>query len=60
MIFGANCEENSVVIVRYVKFLLHEITEIEKKVFNIHGKNVRFTFSEFPNDLKMMAFLAGE
>ena len=60
MIFGANCEENSVVIVRYVKFLLHEITEIEKKVFNIHGTNVRFTFSEFPNDLKMMAFLAGE
>ena len=44
----------------YVKFLLHEITEIEKKVFNIHGTNVRFTFSEFPNDLKMMAFLAGE
>ena len=60
MIFGANCEENSVVIVCYVKFLLHEITEIEKKVFNIHGTNVRFTFSEFPTDLKMMAFLAGE
>ncbi|CAB4033702.1 Hypothetical predicted protein [Paramuricea clavata] len=56
----ANCEENSIVIVRYVKFILHEITEIEKKVFNIHGTNVRFTFSEFPNDLKMMAFLAGE
>ena len=34
MIFGANCEENSVVIVRYVKITLHEITEIEKKVFN--------------------------
>lgn len=60
MIFGANCEENSVVIQRYVKFLLHEITEIEKRVFNINGANVTFRFSEFPNDLKMIAFLAGE
>ena len=60
MIFGANCEENSIVIVRYVKFLLKEITEIEKREFQIDGKNVKFTFSEFPNDLKLMAFLAGE
>jgi hypothetical protein len=39
---------------------LKEITEIEKREFQIDGKNVKFTFSEFPNDLKMMAFLAGE
>ena len=43
-----------------MKFLLQEIIEIEKKVFDIDGKIVTFTFSEFPNDLKMMAFLAGE
>ena len=60
MIFGASCEENSFVVYRYVKFLLQEIIEIEKKVFDIDGKIVTFTFSEFPNDLKMMAFLAGE
>ena len=60
MIFGANCEENSIVIVCYVKFVLKEITEIEKRELQIDGKNVKFTFSEFPNDLKMMAFLAGE
>ena len=53
-------EKNSIVVYRYVKFLLQEIIEIEKKVFDIDGKIVTFTFSEFPNDLKMMAFLAGE
>ncbi len=46
MIFGANCKENSIVIIHYVKFLLKEIIII--------------LFSEFPNDLNMMAFLAGE
>ena len=60
MIFRDNCEENSIVVYRNVNFLLQEIIEIEKKVFDIDGKMVTFTFSEFPNDLKMMAFLAGE
>lgn len=36
------------------------MSEIEKKTFKVNGTEVRFFFSEFPNDLKMLAFLAGE
>ena len=36
------------------------MSEIEKKTFQVNGTEVKFTFSEFPNDLKMLAFLAGE
>ena len=60
LIFGANCSESSPVVQRYVKFLFREMSEIEKKTFEVNGTEVRFIFSEFPNDLKMLAFLAGE
>ena len=57
LIFGANCPESSPVVQRYVK-----LSEIEQKMEKIefNGREVRFIFSEFPNDLKMLAFLAGE
>ena len=60
LVFGANCGESSIVIQRYVKFLFSEISEIKKTSFVVNGKEIKFEFSEFPNDLKMMAFLAGE
>ena len=56
LIFGANCPENLPVVQRYVKFLFREMSEIEKKTFKVNGTEVRFIFSEFPNDLKMLAF----
>ena len=59
LIFGANCSESSPVVQRYVKFLFREMSEIEKKTFQVNGTEVRFIFSEFPNDLKMLAFLTG-
>ena len=55
LIFGANCPESLPVVQRYVK-----LSEIEQKTFEVNGTGVRFIFSEFPNDLKMLAFLAGE
>ena len=36
------------------------MSEIEKKTFEVNGTEVRYIFSEFPNDLKMLAFSAGE
>ena len=60
LILGANCRENLPVVQWYVKFLFREMSEIEKKTFEVNGTEVRFIFSEFPNDLKMLAFLAGE
>ena len=60
LILGANCHEDSLVVQRYVKFLLNEISHIEKQTFNVDGVDIKFRFSEFPNDLKMLALLAGE
>ena len=60
LILGANCPESLPVVQRYVKCLFREMSEIEKKTFEVNGAEVRFIFSEFPNDLKMLAFLAGE
>ncbi|PFX28347.1 LINE-1 retrotransposable element ORF2 protein [Stylophora pistillata] len=37
-----------------------EMLVMEKKNYSINGREIRFKFSEFPNDLKMLAFLAGE
>ena len=35
LIFGSNCQESSVVVQRNVKFMLNEISEIEKKTFKL-------------------------
>ena len=43
-----------------MKHLLQEMTTIEGKTYSINGKDINFKFAEFPNDLKMLAFLAGE
>ena len=60
LILGANCPGSSPVVQRYVKFLFRKMSEIEMKTFEVNGTEVRFIFTEFPNDLKMLAFLAGE
>ena len=60
MIFEANCSEDSVVVRRYVSYLFKEISVMEKQSYSIRDREIRFKFSEFPNDLKMLAFLAGE
>ena len=33
---------------------------MEKQSFSISCREIKLKFSEFPNDLKMLAFLAGE
>ena len=64
LLFGANCSENCVVVQRFVKMLLADIHDIEKSVLTCshNGKqvNVKFSFTELPNDMKMLAFLSGE
>jgi hypothetical protein len=36
-----------------------EIDEIEKASFNINNMVIKFKFAELPNDMKMLAYLAG-
>ena len=60
LIFGANCSENCTAVEKYVSNILSDISYLEKNIFSINGKNVKFVFSELPNDMKMLCFLAGE
>lgn len=65
LIFGANCCENALPVLRYISFLLSEIKTIQQETFTIvinatTYNNVKFKISELPNDMKMLAFLAGE
>lgn len=59
--FGANCESESCAVVQnYVKSVCKQISDLEGKVFDVDGIHVTFKFSELPNDMKMLALLAGE
>ena len=63
-IFGANVSESSKLVRRYILKLLSDIKFLESKVFNIdlggQSYKVEFKLGEMPNDMKMLAFLAGE
>ena len=56
LILGANCPESSPVVQRYVKFLFRELSEIEKKTFEVNGTEVRFIFPNFQMTLKCLLF----
>jgi len=65
LIFGANCPENALPVLRFINILLSDITTIQQETFSIkinndNFVNVRFKIAELPNDMKMLAFLAGE
>ena len=45
---------------RYCQFFCNEISELEKKVFEIEGLHVNFKCAELPNEMKMLAMLGGE
>ena len=63
-IFGGNVKENGTVVRRYVLQLLSDLRYLESEVFNVtvYGteRSVEFRVQSLPNDLKMLAFLAGE
>ena len=64
LIFGGNVEESSHVVRRFVLRVLSDIRYLESQVFqiNLNSKTykVEFKLGELPNDMKMLAFLAGE
>ena len=64
LLFGANCTENSIPVQRFIKLLAADIKDIESTPHTINVNNspvtVKFSFSELPNDMKMLCFLAGE
>ena len=64
LLFGANCSDNCLPVKRFLNNLLSSINKIQTSSYSIACKgkaiDVRFVFSELPNDMKMLAFLAGE
>jgi len=62
--FGANVSESGLVVRNYVKKLVSELQYLEQNIFQVnvndHLINVEFKVESFPNDMKMLAFLAGE
>ena len=45
---------------RYISISCKEIDQIEMASFNVNDTVIKFMFAELPNDMKMLAFLAGE
>ncbi|KAK2562638.1 hypothetical protein P5673_014329 [Acropora cervicornis] len=64
LLFGANCSEDCEPVSRCVTMLKGQMTQIEKKTYpiQVNGKEVvlSFKFELLPNDMKYLAFLAGE
>ena len=61
LVFCANCESESCGVVQnFVKYACKQMKDFEGKVFAVGGFHVTFKFKELPNDMKMLANLAGE
>ena len=59
LVFGANCQETSMVFKKYVLATCKQMADLQGKVFEINGLFVTFSFED-PNDMKMLAMLGGE
>mgnify|MGYP001794764206 CR=1 FL=1 len=64
LLFGANCSEDCKATRRYIRMLRSQIEKNEKNTYllivNGERKNVTFYFELLPNDMKYLAFIAGE
>ena len=64
LLFGANCSESCIPVKRFLGKLMDDIHRIQKSTYSIvvneEHVDVKFVFAELPNDMKMLAFLAGE
>ena len=64
LLFGANCSENCQPVINFLIKLMIDIHKIENTTYSITFKgeviHVKFVISELPNDMKMLAYLAGE
>lgn len=51
LVFGANVEESSVIVRRYVQSVCKQIVDLEGKIYEIIDLHVTFHFEELPNDM---------
>ena len=55
LIFGANCDESSPAVKKYVRSLLPQLSELERTEYEFEDFKYRFKLEELPNDMKMLA-----
>ena len=64
LVFGANCSENCLPVSRFIFKLISDIQHVSNTTYSVSCKGqpvlVKFVVGELPNDMKMLAFLAGE
>lgn len=64
LLFGADIEESSYITSKFICKLVSDMNYLEDNIFSLQRKQnvvkVEFKFTELPNDMKMLAFLAGE
>ena len=64
MIFGADVDETSKIVKNFVLKSISDINFLESQVFEVtineKSFKIEFKLTEMPNDMKMLAFLAGE
>ena len=64
LLFGANVDEGSLIVRRFIMKLVNDLKYLESQVFKINVLQncykVEFRVGEIPNDMKMVACLAGE
>ena len=64
LLFGGAVEENSEIVSNFFKILIKDVLFLESNIFEIATDSgnykVEFKLVELPNDMKMVAFLAGE
>jgi predicted HNH restriction endonuclease len=64
LLLRANCAENCLPVKHFLGKLMTDIKQSQSFPYSILAKggsiDVKFVFAELPNDMKMLAFLAGE
>ena len=62
LLCGANCKEDSIVMVRYATDLFNAISVLESKQYTdvVDDVTISFTFELVPADMKWLAFYSGE
>ena len=64
LIFGSNVKENGQVARNYLKELFCELKTVERQIYEVESNGqifkVEFKVESIPNDMKMLAFMAGK
>lgn len=53
LLFGGNCSASCVPVQKFTTRLVSDMEYMETKVLKVNGIDVKFEFSDIPNDMKI-------